>query len=96
MELIQHRPRRLRLPPFAIPEQRALYLALMVRLLLGVMGIVAGEMALTRLMPLPAHPFAAYEGLISGDTHDPAFWSNYETLFSAAYELVLSHFGHEA
>lgn len=65
-----------------------LYPRLMLGLLLGVMVIVLGAVALTRLMQPPPSPFAVYDDLIEGDTQDPTFGSNYETLSRAAFDLA--------
>jgi len=88
MEFTRQKVRRPQVPQIAIHLQLPLYLCLTLGLLLGVMVIVAGATALTRLMQRPPGPFAAYDNLISGDTHDPAFGSNYETLSRAAFDLA--------
>lgn len=88
MELARQNRRRLQVPRFAIDLQLPLYACLMLGLLLGGMVIVAGVVALTRLMQPPTNPFAVYDDLIAGNTQDPTFWSNHETIVRAAFDLA--------
>ncbi len=73
MELARQNRRRLEVPRIAVHLQLPPYLWLILSLLLGIMVIVSGTLALTRLMPPLPNPFAAYDDLISCNVQDPAF-----------------------
>ena len=88
MELARHNRRWLQLRQPIIKWRSPLYQSVTIRLLLGFMVIVIGVLAITRFLEPSSNPFTAYTDLISGDTHDPAFWSDYETLSRAAFELA--------
>jgi hypothetical protein len=87
MELTHWSYRRLPGIRFAIHLQLPLYMCLMLCLPLGITVIVAGATALTRFQT-PGNPFAAYDDLISGNTQDPAFGSNHETLLRAVFDVA--------
>lgn len=74
------------LPPFN--PHLPLYLRLMCVALLGSMIVISNAVPIIFFMRSPSNPFAPYASGIAGASSEAEFWSSYETLSRAAFDLA--------